>query len=306
MFKKNDFPDLYVFEFFSEAKANPHIESLLFPRIPFARFQWKVTVPSLTHQLLKQMCQLERWISASFVHISGCSNLSWQINMRGRLEIPREWDLSPSWMKSSITWIGSEYLWNVFVNLGSHQIFRYIKSLITFTSDLRTNVVNLSRFDPNALILKGLKGGNNEKYQYICHKTQPKPALCISVGIITEDRSKELVRNGSGVGSKFVAAIPLSYEYKRWVATIAMTLGARSFKSQITDNKLVFSTRPETKGGVSRCKSYISITMILHSSIQSYNNARQGKISSDNIQTESCHCEEFQLQRRSLPLRSSA
>ena len=217
--------------------------------------------------------------------------------MRGRLEILREWHLSPSWMKSSRTWIGSEYLWNVFVNSGSHWISRYIKSLITFTSDLKTNVVNLSRFDPNALTLKGLKGGSNEKYQYICHKSQPKPTLCITVGIITEDRLKELVRNASGVGSKFLAAIPLSYEYERWVATIAMTLGARSFKSQITDNKLVFSIRPETKGGVNRCKSYSSIRMTLHSSIQSYSNAREGEISSDNIETKPCHSEEFQLQQ---------
>ena len=99
-----------------------------------------------------------------------------------------------------------------------------------------------------------MKGGTNDKYQYICHANQNKPALCITVGAVVEDRSKELVRNGAGIGSKFVAAIPLSYEYERWVATIAMALGARTFKSQITENKLVFSTRPETKGAMKNGK----------------------------------------------------
>ena len=96
--------------------------------------------------------------------------------------------------------------------------------------------------------VKGLKGGLNEKYQYICHSSNSKPALCVTVAAVVEDRSKELVRNSAGIGTKFVAAIPLTYEYERWVATIAMVLGGRTFKSQITENKLVFSTRPETKG----------------------------------------------------------
>ena len=140
---------------------------------------------------------------------------------------------------------------------------RYIKSLVTFMSDVKTNVVNLSRFDPKKLAVKGLKGGSNEKYKYICLADQTKPALCVTVGVVMEDRSKELVRNSAGIGSKFVAAIPLNYEYERWVATIAMTLGARTFKSQITENKLVFSTRPETKGSNKQgeCSS-MSITSV--------------------------------------------
>ena len=70
-----------------------------------------------------------------------------------------------------------------------------------------------------------------------------------------EDRSKQLVRNSAGIGSKFIAAAPLNYKYKRWVASIAMVLGAWEFKSQITDNKLVFSTHPEVKPSPDRGKS---------------------------------------------------
>ena len=121
--------------------------------------------------------------------------------------------------------------------------------------------MNLSRFDPRGLALKGLRG-NDDRYKYICHKDQQKPALCITVGVIAEDRSKELVRNGSGVGSRFVVAIPLTYEYERWVATVAMTLGGHCFRSQITDNKLVFSTRPETKSNPSRRKLFSSVTTL--------------------------------------------
>ena len=134
-----------------------------------------------------------------------------------------------------------------------------------FSSHVKSNVVNLSRIDPHKLLLKSMKGGANDKYQYICHANQTKPALCVTVGAIVKDRSKELVRNGAGIGSKFVAAIPLSYEYERWVATIAMALGSRTFKSQITENKLVFSTRPETKGSTGKGKFLDQTSQTCHS-----------------------------------------
>lgn len=60
-----------------------------------------------------------------------------------------------------------------------------------------------------------------------------------------EDFTSKLASSASGVSSKFLAAIPFTYEYERLVAAIAMTLKVRTFKSQITDNMLVFSTRPD-------------------------------------------------------------
>lgn len=125
-------------------------------------------------------------------------------------------------------------------------LYSYIKSLISFDGDVKLNLVNLSRFDPVALVFKAPFGVKNDKFKYVTHIGQTKPALCFTVGILVDDFSKEKVGNAGGISSKFVTAIPLSYEYERWVACTAMVLNARAFKSQITDNKLVFSTLPDT------------------------------------------------------------
>ena len=127
---------------------------------------------------------------------------------------------------------------------------RYVKDLVSFAGDIKSNVVNLSRADPKSLELRGLKGLPHEKYQYIFHPKAKQPALCLMVGLIVDDKSKVLVANSAGIGSKFVSAIPLTYEYERFVASTAMVLGATSFKSQLTGNKLVFSTRPTTNASI--------------------------------------------------------
>lgn len=108
------------------------------------------------------------------------------------------------------------------------------------------NVVNLSRVDPIQLELCGLNREKDEKYKYIFYRGEVKPALCFCLAVIMEDFSKQLVSNGSGVASKFVSAIPLTFEYERMVAATSVVIGARTFRSQITDNELVFSTRPDT------------------------------------------------------------
>ena len=151
---------------------------------------------------------------------------------------------------------------------------------------MKSNVINLSRFDPQRLTIKSLKGAKSDKYRYICYDKQDSPALCVTVGVVMEDRSKELVRNAAGIGSKFVAATPLTYEYERWVATIAMVLGGRTFKSQITENKLVFSTRPDVKSASTKGRFSIkNPTSLALTTSSRYKNAHEPwKVSFDFIQ----------------------
>lgn len=118
--------------------------------------------------------------------------------------------------------------------------------LISLDGDLGSNIVNLSRADPRSLKFRTAPRSSNDKYKYLCHRGNDTPALCLTVGLVMEDFTKKSVSSVSGVSSKFLAAIPLTYEYERLVATIAMTLGVSTFQSQITNNMLMFSTRPDT------------------------------------------------------------
>lgn len=123
---------------------------------------------------------------------------------------------------------------------------RYLKSVISLEKHLASNIVNLSRANPRKLEFRSASKSSNDKYKYLFHRNKDAPALCLTVGLVMEDHTKKLISSVSGVSSKFVAAIPLTYEYERLVATIAMTLGVRTFKSQVTSNMLMFSTRPDT------------------------------------------------------------
>ena len=135
-----------------------------------------------------------------------------------------------------------------YVALGcvSQPFFRYIKRLITFDKDPRTNVINLSRIDPTLLVHKKLASASaTNTYKYVYLRAQREPALAISLICVDEDYTKVLKSNGGPYESKVITGTPLSLEYERMVTVLCMVMGDTPFiRTQISDNRWTFSTRP--------------------------------------------------------------
>ena len=130
----------------------------------------------------------------------------------------------------------------VFLNLLSS----YVKCLITFDKDPRTNVINLSRIDPTLLVHKKLStAAANNTYKYVYLRAQREPAIAISLICVDKDYTRVLKSNGGPFESKVITGTPLSLEYERMVTVLCMVMGDTPFIcTQISENRWTFSTRP--------------------------------------------------------------
>ncbi|KAF9521476.1 hypothetical protein CPB83DRAFT_900677 [Crepidotus variabilis] len=122
----------------------------------------------------------------------------------------------------------------------------YVKELLVFAGNKKLGVVNLSRARPSDFNLKKAPGANsNPRYTFITYKGKDQPALCLSLILAIDNYSQEMQINIRNVYLKWIAGCPLTYEYEQLVAAIAMIIGDTSFKSQLADGKLTYSTRPK-------------------------------------------------------------
>jgi len=145
------------------------------------------------------------------------------------------------------TWTLSEHLPDVNNHIAYLTlIFSYIKRLITFDKDPRTNVINLSRVDPALLVHKKLAtAAANNTYKYVFLRAQREPAIAVSLICVDEDYTKVLKSNGGPFESKVITGTPLSLEYERMVTVLCMAMGNTPFiRTQISENRWTFSTRP--------------------------------------------------------------
>lgn len=124
--------------------------------------------------------------------------------------------------------------------------YSYIKSLITFSHDKSTNVINLSRVDPTMLIYKkSMAASASSTYKSVYIRDQRDPALCYALICVDEDYTKAVKSNGGPYESKIVTGTPLSLEYERKVALLCLVMDNVPFiRTQISDNRWTFSTRP--------------------------------------------------------------
>ncbi|KAF9521337.1 hypothetical protein CPB83DRAFT_841342 [Crepidotus variabilis] len=170
------------------------------------------------------------------IPLSGCKNISWQTGYS---------DSEEKGMASFTSM--SEQMDNFDIeNTLTCLINSYVKELLVFAGNKKLGVVNLSRARPSDFNLKKAPGANsNPRYTFITYKGDDQPALCLSLILAIDDYSQEMQINIRNVHSKWIAGCPLTYEYERLVAAIAMIIGDTSFKSQLADGKLTYSTRPK-------------------------------------------------------------
>ncbi|KAF9521614.1 hypothetical protein CPB83DRAFT_900495 [Crepidotus variabilis] len=122
----------------------------------------------------------------------------------------------------------------------------YVKELLVFAGNKELGVVNLSQAHPSNFNLKKAPGANsNPRYTFITYKGDDQPALCLSLILAIDDYSQEMQINIRNVHSKWIAGCPLTYKDERLVAAIAIIIGNTSFKLQVANGKLTYSTRPK-------------------------------------------------------------
>lgn len=128
----------------------------------------------------------------------------------------------------------------------TYYFIRYIKKLMTSPGHVETDVINLSRIDPNRVGLKKLWSWSNTSY--IGYASSSKGALCFSVAIVTEDRTREPRIATSKEHGEFkikeLIGILHALEYERLVATICLVNKTTCFQSQIVDQFTTFGSKP--------------------------------------------------------------